>query len=761
VRSRDRIAHYRNGRAPGTEPLDQHRQLINGLTDYAIIALTVDGNIASWNSGAEHTFGYTSGETLGRHYSLLFTGEDVAKGRPNAELQAALTFGIQSAEGWHLRKDGSRFWCADSVHALRDESGAVTGFAKVVRDSTARHDAEEHLRESEERLSLLIEGVTDYAIFSLDLDGRILLWNSGAEHLFGYQEAEIVGKHFSLIYTPEAVARGIPEAEIAAAAKDGHAQDEGWHQRRNGAMFYASGHMTRLKPDADGNPRGFVKIAQDITAQNRAEQTIKRQAFHDELTQLPNRAFFCDCLRRSIAHAKRHPESRFAIIFLDLDRFKIVNDSLGHVIADGMLVHVARILERCVRPEDVVARLGGDEFTILLSEVHEAADAMRIAARVHAALQHPIFLDGFEVYTTASMGIAVGSSLYDKPEQILRDADTAMYEAKSGGRARHVLFDSEMHARAVRLLDLQMDLRRAISREELSINYQPIVSLQHGRVLGFEALVRWNHPERGLLPPADFIAEAENIGLILQIDRWVLREASRQLREWQVEYDDANLTMSVNLSSKQFASETLLHEIRDALRCNNLTPASLKLEITETVLIERFDTTAATAAKLAEIGVELYIDDFGTGYSSLSYLTRFPLKVLKVDRSFVGKISSDPCSAEIARTIVTLAHNLGLTALAEGIETEGQLATLRRLGCEFGQGYFFSPPVGPDSAKDFIGRRWRFDTEGRLLPASIRGSRDRRPLEPESVVFRPPARFGDGFQSEQKAVARFAGPSIK
>jgi len=690
-------------RLPPTESLDQYRRLIESLTDYAIVALSLDGSIASWNSGAEFVFGYTADEALGNHYSLLFTPEDVARGFPNSELQKALVLGKETVEGWHRRKDGSRFWCSDTVQLIRDASGAGIGFTKLVRDATASHDAEERLRGSEERLRLLIEGVTDYAIFELDLNGTIQLWNSGAEHLYGYPAAEILGEHFSVIYTADAIARGTPASELETAAKDGSASDEGWHLRRNGSMFYSSGHITRLKPDDDGRPRGFVKIAQDITVRNRAEQLIQRQAFHDDLTQLPNRAFFSDCLRRSISHARRHPESRFGVIFIDLDRFKVINDSLGHVKADGLLVHVARMLERCVRPEDVVARLGGDEFTILLPEIADSTDAMRIAARVHAALQHPIFLDGFEVYTTASMGIAIGSSAYEKAEHILRDADTAMYEAKVQGRSRHVLFDSQMHARAVELLDLQMDLRRAIAREEFLINYQPIVSLDRGRVLGFEALVRWNHPVRGLLSPSEFLTEAESIGVIVQIDRWVLNEACRQIRFWQIEYGDDALTVSVNLSSKQFASEGLPAVIAEALRDSGLRAQSLKLEITETVLMEQSESTTDTVEQLTDMGVELYIDDFGTGYSSLSYLSRFPLRLLKVDRSFVSKIPSDPRSGVIVRTIVTLAHNLGLKALAEGIETEAQLLMLRALGCELGQGYLFSPPVAGDSAKAFIG----------------------------------------------------------
>jgi diguanylate cyclase (GGDEF)-like protein/PAS domain S-box-containing protein len=683
---------------------DSYRLLIESLDDYAIFAMSVDGRIATWNSGARHTFGYREDEVIGQHYSILFTPEDITLGLPEAELMAAIAYGQESVDGWHLRKDGSRFWCTDTLQLLRDAGGKITGFTKLVRDETERHAAEEHLRDSEERLRLLIEGVTDYAIFSIDPNGMIQYWNSGAEHVFGYSEPEVVGKHFSLIYTAESRARGIPATELALAIESGHAPDEGWHVRQGGELFYASGQMTRLKPDAQGKPRGFVKVAHDITARKIAEEKFKRQAFHDELTQLPNRAYFSECLQRSITRAKRYPESRFAVVFIDLDRFKIINDSLGHVLADGLLVHVARVLERCLRPDDVVARLGGDEFTILLSEISDPADAVRIAERIHAALQHPIYLDGFEVYTTASMGIAIGTADYERADQILRDADTAMYEAKARGRSRHIVFDAVMHASAVGLLNLQMDLRRAIVRKEFVIEYQPIVSLPNCKVMGFEALVRWNHPERGLLPPSEFISEAENMGVITQIDRWVLHEAIRQIRDWQIECDDDSLTVSVNLSSKQFGHEHLLGEIRDSLRHNNLSAKSLKLEITETVFMEHFETTAATVAKLGELGVEIYIDDFGTGYSSLSYLTRFALKLLKVDRSFVSQISSDPRSVEIARTIVTLAHNLGLTALAEGIETEEQLNKLQALGCEFGQGFLFSPPVPPDVALGFVGR---------------------------------------------------------
>ena len=583
--------------------------------------------------------------------------------------------------------------------------GAATSLLKRVRDATYYRITPERLRESEERLRLLIEGVTDYAIFSINLDGTILFWNSGAEHVFGYSEAEVVGKHFSLMYTADAIAAGVPDTEIARAAKDGVALDEAWHVRRGGDLFYASGEMTRLKADADGNPRGFVKIAHDVTTRIEAFETVKRQALYDDLTQLPNRASFFELLERYIVRAKQEGDDRFAVILVDLDHFESINVSLGHVMADGLLVQVARLLERCVRTNDIVARLDTDRFAILLREVVEPEDAMRIVERIEETLEHSIYLDGFEIHTTASMGIAIGSSARDSAEDALRDADIAMYEAKARGRACHVVFDREMQDRAALRLNLQMDLRRAVARLEFFNEYQPIVSLERSMLVGFEALVRWNHPERGVVLPGEFIPEAESIGLIVQIDRWVLHEACRQLRACQVQCGDDALTVSVNLSIKQFAHKNLLDDIREALEQNHLAAQSLKLEITETVFMEDFETISGTAALLRELGVELYIDDFGTGYSSLSRLTRLPLKVLKVDRIFVNQISGDPRGVEIARTIVTLAHNLGLVALAEGIETEVQLTTLVALGCEFGQGYWFSRPVGADVAETLIGHR--------------------------------------------------------
>jgi EAL domain-containing protein (putative c-di-GMP-specific phosphodiesterase class I) len=354
-----------------------------------------------------------------------------------------------------------------------------------------------------------------------------------------------------------------------------------------------------------------------------------------------------------------------------------------------------------------------------------------------------VTLENYEVVTTASMGIAVSSAAYDLPEHILRDADTAMYEAKGRGRARHVVFDASMHERAAGLLTLQLDLRRAVARREFFIEYQPIVALGRRRLIGFEALVRWNHPERGIVGPCDFIPEAESIGLVTQIDRWVLDEACRQLHAWQLQFDDPSLTVSVNLSSKHFSQENLAAGIRDTLAGSGVDARCLKLEITETVLMERFEETAATAARVRELGVDLYIDDFGTGYSSLSYLTRFPLQLLKVDRSFVSQTASDPRSVEVVRAILSLARSLGLSTLAEGIETEEQFRHLRALGCEFGQGFFFSRPVRPEAAQTLIGH---------ALPRARRRTRGDLAAAPKPVRPVPDAR-ADGLASRQSRKA--------
>lgn len=423
------------------------------------------------------------------------------------------------------------------------------------------------------------------------------------------------------------------------------------------------------------------------------KEHFRHAAFHDPLTGLPNRAMFTQLLKAEIDSSNQRDKHMFAVLFLDLDRFKNINDSLGHTHGDLLLVAFAERLERTLRPVDTLARFGGDEFAILLSGMSDATDAVRVAKRIQDELSQPFVLDKNSAFATASIGIALSSSGYDRPDDILRDADIAMYRAKENGKARYELFDHGMHARAVSRLQLESDLRHAIEQKEFCVYYQPIICLQTGRLSGFEALVRWNHPRLGIISPADFIPVAEETGLIVPIGQWVLNEACARVRQWQLESPShRSLSLSVNLSARQVAQPDLLEQIKEALAASKLSPHCLKLEITESVVMENAEAAALMFKQLRSQGVQLSIDDFGTGYSSLSYLHRFPLNYLKIDRSFVMRLTTDNDNA-IVRTISTLARNLGMEVIAEGVETEEQYQQLKMLGCEYGQGFLFSRPV--------------------------------------------------------------------
>jgi len=427
-------------------------------------------------------------------------------------------------------------------------------------------------------------------------------------------------------------------------------------------------------------------------------------AFHDSLTGLPNRDLFVECLGRAIANTKGHRSYLFAVLFLDLDRFKVINDSLGHLVGDELLRAVVLRLRASIGRADTVARVGGDDFAILVRNV-DVGSAVDFADRIHKALIVPFELRGQEVFVTASIGIAVGgeptAASREQPEHLLRDAHTAMYRAKALGTGRHQVFNASMHDLAVERLQLETDLRMAVKRREFLVHYQPFVCLTSGKIIGFEALVRWQHPLRGLISPVKFIPVAEETGAIVPLGEWVLEEACRQLRLWEGMFDfDRPLIMSVNLSGKQFAQPDLVDRIQAILRATGLSAESLKLEITESVVMDDVESAIAVLKQMKALNVKLGIDDFGTGYSSLSYLSRFPTDTLKVDKSFVGRmeIESEGENVAIVRTIVALAHALGMDVIAEGVETAAQLTRLRAIGCEYGQGYFFAKPLPSDAA---------------------------------------------------------------
>jgi diguanylate cyclase (GGDEF)-like protein len=435
------------------------------------------------------------------------------------------------------------------------------------------------------------------------------------------------------------------------------------------------------------------------------EQQLVYDAFHDPLTGLPNRALFMDRLSQALKRIRQSETNLFAVLFLDLDRFKIINDSMGHLVGDKLLVAIASRLSQCLRPADTVARLGGDEFTILLENLTSENDAIAIAERISEHLKTPFLLDKDKdgVFTTASIGIAFNNNNYQKADEMLRDADLSMYYAKEQGKARYAVFDPSMHTLAMQRLHLENDLRKAIEQEEFEVYYQPITSLAEGKLNGFEALVRWNHPQRGLVSPIDFIPIAEETGLIVPIGNWVLKKACQQLKIWQQKFPEhSSLKMSVNISGKQIREPDMIQIIDNILAETGLDGSQLKLEITESILIDNIEAATKMLLELRERHIQLSMDDFGTGYSSLSYLHRFPVNTLKIDKSFVNRLHSSDHHSEIVRAIVTLAHILNMDVVAEGIETTAQLAKLKLLNCEQGQGYFFAKPLTTKDAEKLI-----------------------------------------------------------
>lgn len=678
--------------------------LWNSLTEYAVFTLTSEGAIATWNAGAVRIFGYHRSEILGRDFSLIFTPEDVEAALPVLELRQATAEGRVNRDCLHVRKGGNRFWATNTVQPIQDANGKQLGFTKIVRDSTDRYEAAIALRQSEERFRLLVESVTDYAIFSTGPEGDITLWNSGAERTFGYSASEIVGENIAKLFVPDDVARGMPERELAQARKKGQLEVEGAQLRKDGTQFIAVRRLTLLKPERDAAVEGFAATAHDVTARRASEQGMWDRAFHDSLTGLPNRALLVDHLQRLVSRTKRHPIEQFALLYLDLTDFKAINDDFGHHEGDAVLKEAARRLLSCARAEDIVARIGGDEFAILLDPIETASTAEAFAKRVHAALAIPFGVQGSNRVVGTSVGIALGTSAYSSAADVVRDADIAMYEAKVGGATEQtVIFDDSLRERGLSRHQLEADVRHAIERDELFLKYQPIVTARNRRVVGFEALLRWRHPRRGLLPPGEFIPIAESTGTIVSIDRWVLAEACRQLRAWQDEFAHAQgLTMSVNVSARQFEHADFPSYIGGVIAESGILPQLLNIEITESAILEKSDAVISALEGIRALGVGIHIDDFGTGYSSLSYLASFPLSGVKVDRSFVSAIDERGEQAKIVRAIIALAHELGLSVVAEGIETSAESRAILAMSCELAQGYLFHAPLGAEDAREVI-----------------------------------------------------------
>ncbi len=556
--------------------------------------------------------------------------------------------------------------------------------------------AHEALKESEERYALAARGSND-GLWDWNLPANVVHFSPRWKAMLGYQEGEIGDRPeewFDRIHDAD---RGRVKEEIAAHQKSLTPHFESEHRvlHKDGSFRWMLSRGVAVH-DASGNALRMAGSQTDIT-----EGKVS-----DPLTGLPNRLLFIDRVGRLVKHTKRRKDQLFAVLFMDLDGFKMINDSMGHLVGDQLLVGVANRLEKCLRSTDTVARLGetftvarlgGDEFTVLLDDIKDPGDAKRAADRMMKALAAPFILGGKEVFTSVSIGIALSNSAYEQPEEILRDADTAMYRAKSLGKARYEVFDADMRASVMARLQLETDLRRALERGEFRNFYQPIVTLVSGEIAGLEALLRWQHPTRGLLGPIEFIPVAEETGLIRELGWWNLREACRQISEWRASsVAHRHLTVSVNLSAKQFLQPKLVEDIRKLLSELALPPEALKLEITESTVMGDPSGAVEMLQQIKTLGIRLAIDDFGTGYSSLSYLHRFPLDTLKIDRSFISGMGDDGEGMEIARTILPMANNLRLDVVAEGVETIQQVTLLKKLQCKYGQGYYFSKPLSAE-----------------------------------------------------------------
>jgi diguanylate cyclase (GGDEF)-like protein/PAS domain S-box-containing protein len=598
------------------------------------------------------------------------------------------------------RRDGTVIWVRLGVRAVRDAEGQVTFYEGVLEDITDRRRTEEALKASEERFRSLVQNASD--LISILSEGFVILYESPSHHrMLGSDPREAQGKNLLALVHPEDLA-AVEETLHRLVGFPGDTVTLEYRRLHQDGSFRV---LEATGANLVGHPAvaGIVLNAHDVTDRKQAEAKLLHDALHDTLTGLPNRALFMERLRAAMKLGEIDGDRLTAVLFLDIDRFKIVNDSLGHLAGDQLLVLASRAIASVLRPGDTIARLGGDEFSVLLEGGRSSSDAERVAQRIHDRLSQPIDLAGHEVFLTTSIGIAVYSSEYERPEDLLRDADTAMYRAKAAGKACHVVFKRSMHHSVLSRLSLESDLRRAVERDQLEVYYQPMVDLRSRQARGFEALIRWPHLRRGLLSPDEFLPVAEETGLIVPIGRFVLSQACRQVGRFaECLPAGSPFAISVNLSHKEFFQRELPAQVGEVISETGCDPSRLGLEITEGIFLQNADWAADRFGQLKALGVAIYLDDFGTGYSSLNSLHRFPVDVLKIDRSFTRQLGESSGVLAIVEATLHLAHRLGMEVVAEGVETAAQAAQLTALGCQYGQGAYFSMPVPAVEAEKLL-----------------------------------------------------------
>jgi diguanylate cyclase (GGDEF)-like protein/PAS domain S-box-containing protein len=654
-------------------------------TDDVIAVFDRGARVTYANPATERLLGRPVASLLGTVPLELVHQNDQARALATARATGERTGESERVELRVRHQDGS-WHTVEVVVTNRTADKAVEGFVVTATDVTDRRLVESALAEVRARFHATFDDAP-IGMALTTLDGRVLRANRALAQALGMSEDALEGVSIvALSHHEDREAAASALATAAAGYGIGDQTEQRWvHADGSPISARVSSSVVR---GHDGQPIYLVTQVEDTSVHEANDRRIAHQAAHDPLTGLPNRSMFTEELRHALATPERREET--AVLFIDLDRFKVVNDSLGHPAGDRILMTIADRLRATTRPNDTVARFEGDGFTVLCSGVSDESGARAVAARLVEAISKPVLITEGEVFVTASVGIAIAGAEMETPETLLRNADAAMHRAKDEGRDRMECFETEAHHEAVHDFRTGNDLRRALERSELRLHYQPVVRLDDAQVTGFEALIRWEHPERGLVAPGEFVGLAEDTGLIVPIGAWVLETACEQLVRWQER--GADVSMSVNLAARQLAEPGLPDEVARILATTGVRPERVWLELTESALMRDGEATIASLSALRELGVQLAVDDFGTGYSSMAYLKRFPVSSLKIDRAFVDGLGHDPEDSAICEAVVSLAHSLGMQAVGEGVETPEQLAELRTLGCEYGQGYLFGRP---------------------------------------------------------------------
>ncbi len=681
------------------ESESRYRLVVETQSDFILHSLP-DTTIVFANPSICQALGFSLTEIIGKKWSDFANPEDLQRDVFKGLSELTPESPTFIAENRDSRVDGQIGWTQWINRGIFNKIGQLVEIQSVGRDITALKQVEMALRQNEERLQLVTENMSDLVCLH-QLDGQYLYVTPSCQSLLGYSPTELLGQDPYHWVHPEDQAQFRQASNWLTLTKN--AVPVTYRMRKKTGDYIWLETLTKPIFDTEGKIIHLQMTSRDVSAQIKVEQQLRHDAFYDALTGLPNRHMLIERLNQIIKRVKRSPALKIAVLFLDLDHFKVINDSLGHLIGDQLLMAVAHKLNTCIREIDLAVRLGGDEFVIVLEEVSSIGDVVYIAERILRELQSPIQLHDRDIFITTSIGIVWVTSNHHQAEDLIRDADLAMYQAKSQGRGCYAIFNSTMHLQALQRLNLENDLRKALENQEFVLYYQPIVSLKTFLLQGFEALIRWEHPQRGLLTPNQFISVAEETGLIIPLGRWVFQQACQQLATWQQGISTAkNLKLSINLSAQQLQDPQLLNQLIQIIQTTGIQGENLILEITESMLIENVETTRELLAQIQLRGIQVSIDDFGKGYSSLSYLHQLSVNGLKIDRAFIHKIEQADKNYTLVDIIISLSNLLGLYTVAEGIETSQQLEWLQKRQCEFGQGFLFSKPVPSELAEKFL-----------------------------------------------------------